>query len=352
MIQILEDAWLQFICALHQSKSQSSLPPSSGNFPLAPTIADGSLGAVETSKSVYTLADLKNWDAVIHDVSPRPRVAVFGDPVEHSLSPQLHNPALQACGIDAQYIRLQIRPEEFDEAVRLLPKLGFYGTNCTIPHKFLALEAMDRVDDLARKLGAVNTVVCDDDGSLVGFNSDGPGFLRAVREEFMVDVSDLRVMIIGAGGGAGRAVAVQCAVENCERLVLVNRTTDKAEAVARELEPYFQDTRVLGPVKRLAVCPWETEALHEELNDIDLIVNATSVGMKRTDPDLLPHHLLQPHHFAFDMIYSPLETRFLKSAEDRGARTTNGLAMLLWQGVFSFEWWFNRDAPVMRCVRG
>ncbi|MGK0184268.1 MAG: shikimate dehydrogenase [Verrucomicrobiales bacterium] len=301
---------------------------------------------VQETKSVYTLADLKNWDAVISNVSPRPRVAVFGDPVEHSLSPQLHNPALEAAGIDAQYIRLQIRPEEFDEAVRLLPELGFYGTNCTIPHKFLALAAMDEVDDLAKKLGAVNTVVCDDDKRLVGFNSDGPGFLRAVREEFMVDVRDLRVMIIGAGGGAGRAVAVQCAVEDCERLVLVNRTAEKAVAVAQEVAAYFDDDRVAGAVKRLTVCPWETDALREELDNTDLIVNATSIGMKRTDPELLPQHLLQPHHMAFDMIYSPIETKFLKAAKSNGARTTNGLPMLLWQGVFSFEWWFNRDAPV------
>lgn len=307
---------------------------------------------MQKAKSVYSLADLKNWDAVIADISPRPRVAVFGDPVEHSLSPQLHNPALEACGIDAQYIRLQIHPDEFEEAVRLLPELGFYGTNCTIPHKFLALAAMDEVDDLAKKLGAVNTVVCDDDKRLIGFNSDGPGFLRAVREEFMVDVRDLRVMIIGAGGGAGRAVAVQCAVEDCERLVLVNRTAEKAEAVATELTPYFEDERVAGALKRLTVCPWETDALREELDNTDLIVNATSIGMKRTDPELLPQHLLQPHHLVFDMIYSPLETKFLKAARANGARTTNGLPMLLWQGVFSFEWWFNRDAPVEAMRKG
>ena len=174
----------------------------------------------------------------------------------------------------------------------------------------------------------------------------------AVREEFAIDLSDLRVMIVGAGGGAGRAVAVQCAVEDCERLVLVNRTAEKAEAVATEPAPYFDDERVAGAVKRLSVCSWETEALREELDNIDLIVNATSIGMKRTDPELLPQHLLQPHHLAFDMIYSPLETKFLKAARANGARTTNGLPMLLWQGVFSFEWWFNRDAPVEAMRKG
>ena len=302
---------------------------------------------MQQAKAVYTLDDLKNWDAVVGDLSPRPRVAVFGDPVEHSLSPQLHNPALESCGIDGRYVRIHVGADEFEEAVRLLPELGFYGTNCTIPHKFAALQAMDEVDPLAQKLGAVNTVVCDDDKRLVGFNSDGPGFLRAVREEFMVDVRDLRVLIIGAGGGAGRAVAVQCAVEDCERLVLVNRTTQKAEAVASEVRPYFsKDERVLGAMQRLQVCTFEEEALKRELDNTDLIVNATSIGMKRTDPELLPPHLLQPHHMAFDMIYSPLETKFLKAARSNGARTLNGIPMLLWQGVYSFEWWFNRDAPV------
>jgi len=297
------------------------------------------------AKSVYTFEDLKSWDTVTHGVTPPPRLCVFGDPVEHSLSPQLHNPALEASKIDAQYVRLHISAEEFDEAVRLLPALGFIGTNCTIPHKFAAIAAMDEVDDLARKLGVVNTVVCDE-GKLVGFNSDGPGFLRAVREEFSVDVKDLRVMIIGAGGGAGRAVAVQCAVEDCERLVLVNRTHNKAKSVAKELEPYFESNRVLGAKKRLQACAFDDDALREQLDNTDLIVNATPIGMKRTAPELLPAHLIQPHHLAMDMIYSPLETNFLKAARNNGARTTNGLSMLLWQGVYSFEWWFNRDAPL------
>ena len=297
------------------------------------------------AKSVYTFEDLKNWEAVTRGVAPPPRLSVFGDPVEHSLSPQLHNPALRACGIDAQYVRIHIKAEEFEEAVRLLPDLGFIGTNCTIPHKFAAIAAMDEVDDLARKLGVVNTVVCED-GKLIGFNSDGPGFVRAVREEFSVDVRDLRIMIVGAGGGAGRAVAVQCAVEECERLVLVNRTYSKAEAVVAELAPYFESHRVLGAKKRLQACTFEEAALKEELDNTDMIVNATPIGMKRTDPELLPAHLIQPHHLALDMIYSPLETKFLKAARANGARTTNGISMLLWQGVYSFEWWFNRDAPV------
>ena len=294
-------------------------------------------------QDTYTLADLRYGRT--KDLSPPAKLAVFGDPVAHSLSPQLHNPALEAAGIDGQYIRLHISESEFSEALKLIRELGFVGTNCTIPHKFNAIDAMDEVDDLARQLGAVNTVVFEDD-KMIGFNSDGPGFIRAIREEFNVDLRDLRVLILGAGGGAGRAVATQCAVESCERLVLVNRTTEKAEALKSDLDPYFLDERLQGAHDRLEVLPWEESALAPQIGDIDLIVNATSRGMKRSDAALLPAHLIEPHHLVYDMIYSPPKTRLLSDAAGMGARTANGLSMLLHQGAISFECWFNREAPL------
>ena len=284
-------------------------------------------------QDTYTLADLRYGRT--KDLSPPAKLAVFGDPVAHSLSPQLHNPALEAAGIDGQYIRLHISESEFTEALKLIRELGFVGTNCTIPHKFNAIDAMDEVDDLARQLGAVNTVVFEDD-QMIGFNSDGPGFIRAIREEFNVDLRDLRVLILGAGGGAGRAVATQCAVESCERLVLVNRTTEKAEALKSDLAPYFLDERLQGAHDRLEVLPWEESALAPQIGDIDLIVNATSRGMKRSDAALLPAHLIEPHHLVYDMIYSPPKTRLLSDAAGMGARTANGLSMLLHQGAISF----------------
>ena len=302
-------------------------------------------------KQSYSLEDLDNWQSVTGGLTPPARLSVFGDPVEHSLSPQLHNPALVACGIDSQYVRIHVPPENLGDALRKIRDLGFIGTNCTIPHKFLALEAVDVVDDLARKLGAVNTVVFED-GQMLGFNSDGPGFMRAIREEFSVDLHDLRIMILGAGGGAGRATAVQCAVEKCERLVLVNRTVEKATALAAEIDPYFHDDRVLGNVERLEAIPWDADAIVEQLEHIDLIVNATSSGMKRTDAPLLPAGAIQPHHLVYDMIYSPPKTRLLADAQAAGARSANGLSMLLWQGVISFEHWFNRDAPVEAMRKG
>ena len=303
------------------------------------------------AKDVYEFNDLKHWASAAGDLDPPARLAVFGDPVAHSLSPPLHNPALRAAGLGTQYVRLHIRPEELADALAELPRQGFIGVNCTIPHKAAVLPHLTEVTEVARRTGTVNTVLVED-GSLIGHNSDAPGFKRAVREAFSVDLRDLRILILGAGGGAGRAAAVQCALERPERLVLANRTLDKAEALAAELREFFEDDRLEGPVERLEVVPWNDEPLRAQMDHIDLIVNATSLGMKRSDPPLLAPVLLQPHHMIYDMVYAPPRTRLIADAEAAGARAANGLSMLLWQGAISFEFWFNRDAPVEAMRRG
>jgi shikimate dehydrogenase len=296
-------------------------------------------------KDVFTFADLQNWRAVTADVTPPVRLSVFGDPVAHSKSPAMHNAALKACGIDAQYARLQITPGELAGAVRLLVANGFLGTNVTIPHKGAMPGLMDEVDEHARKIGTVNTVVIDG-GRLRGFNTDGQGIVRAVRDEFCVDLRDLRVMILGAGGGAGRAIAVQCAMENCERLVLVNRTFEKAKSLADELQSYFRGARLVGPVARLEAVPWEEAQLKFQIGHTDLVINATSMGMKLSDPSPLPGSMLMPHLMIYDTIYTAARTPLLRAADETGARSANGLSMLLHQGALSFEIWFNREAPL------
>ncbi|MES2571855.1 MAG: shikimate dehydrogenase [Verrucomicrobiota bacterium] len=302
-------------------------------------------------KEVYTLEDLRRWPGTEAGDEPPLRLAVVGDPVAHSASPPMHNAALEKCGIAARYTRLHIRAEELAEALRLLPGLGFLGVNCTIPHKAMALGLMNRVDDHARRIGVVNTVAVEGD-ELVGFNTDGPGLVRAVRAEFGVDLRDLRVMVLGAGGGAGRAIAMQCGIEQCERLVLVNRTMAKSRELAAELAPLFRAPRVFGPGERLEICTWEEEALRAQLTHTDLVINCTSVGMKRTDPSPLPATLLQPHLLIYDTVYTASRTRLMLAADEAGARSANGLSMLLHQGALAFEIWFNREAPleVMRAA--
>lgn len=304
------------------------------------------------AKEVYTLSDLEDWAVATGDLDRPARLSVFGDPVEHSRSPQMHNPALAAAGIDCEYVRLHIRPEELNEALSLLKEKDFIGTNVTIPHKGGVHDAMDDMTEVARRIGAVNTVAVDGE-ELIGHNTDAPGLKRAIREEFSIDLTDLRIMILGAGGGAGKAASVQCAMDQCERLVLVNRTVEKAKTLAGELHDLMIDPDKLeGPADRLVAIPWEDKAMEQELDQIDLIINATSVGMKRTDPEVVPAHLLAPHHLIYDMVYAPARTRLIADAEAAGARAANGLSMLLWQGVLSFEFWFNREAPVEAMRQG
>ncbi len=296
-------------------------------------------------KAVYTFYDLQSAPpGLVNDDGPPIRLGVFGDPVAHSASPPMHNAALQQCGIPATYARLHIRPPELPEALRLLLERGFLGTNLTIPHKAAALGLMDEIEEHARKMGAVNTVAIEN-GKLVGFNTDGPGIVRAIRSDFAVDLRDLRVLVLGAGGGAGRAIATQCALEKCEGLILANRTFDRARGLAQELAPYYE-TR---PGAELLAIPWEE--IPEQLGRIDLIINATPVGMKPTDPSPLPSTHLAAHLLVYDTIYTATRTPLMLAADQAGARSANGLSMLLHQGALSFEIWFKRDAP-LEAMRG
>ncbi len=200
----------------------------------------------------------------------------------------MQNAALAETGLAMQYARFQIAPNELEAALRLMREHDFVGVNLTVPHKIAALALVDEVEERARKIGAINTIVFRE-GKSLGWNTDGPGFERAIREEFSVDLRDLRVLLLGAGGGAGRAIAWQCAAENCERLVLVNRTFEKAQALARELAAYFSGPRVLGPEARLEAIPWGDPSLRRQLGRTDLVVNATTLGLHQSDPSPLPH---------------------------------------------------------------
>src|SRR5438552_12004019 len=292
------------------------------------------------AKEVYTLADLREWESI----DPPVRLGVFGDPVVHSLSPQMQNAALKTCKIDMQYACFQISPDELQSALDLIRQLNFVGVNLTTPHKIAASKLIDEIDDKARRVGAINTVKVGN-AKLRGYNTDGKGFARAVRQEFAVDLRDLWVMILGAGGAA-RAIALQCARENCERLVIANRTFATAQKLAEELREYFTGPRVLGPVPRLQAIPWEEAAIRFQIAHLDLIVNATPLGLNRSDPSPIPARLLAPHLMVYDTVYRERRTPFVLAAIEVGARTANGLAMLLYQGALAFEIWFEREAPI------
>ena len=299
----------------------------------------------DLSQTTFTLEDLRARAEGRGPIPAEVGLAVLGHPVEHSLSPAMQNAALETLGSKLRYAKIDCPPKQLGEAIDLARKAGFTGLNLTIPHKFEALNLCNELDDTARQLGAVNTLLFD--GSrIVGFNTDGPGLVRAIREVFAFDLRDLRVMVLGAGGGAGSAAALQCALERCPRLVLVNRTEGKAHDIAAQAKKLLHTDRLEGPDDPVTVIPLEESALREQLGRTDLVINATSLGMKRTDPRLVPAALLTPDLMVYDMIYRPAVTRLLEDAQNANARTANGLSLLLHQGALSLEIWLNRPAPV------
>lgn len=295
-------------------------------------------------KSVYTLDDLVSRDVLDAGADKPARLAVLGWPVAHSASPQMHQPALDANGIDCRYIRLAVEPGKIPEAFEKMRALGFTGCNVTVPHKLDALENCDEVDPAARALGAVNTVRFDADATR-GFNTDGPGFANAIEDGFGVTLASLKVAIAGAGGGAGQAIAAQCVRLSVEKLVLINRTVEK-------LGPLVERLREAGSKTEIIPLSFDDAALAEHCRACDMIVNTSSVGLKAGDPSILTAACLKPEHLVYDTIYQPPVTPLLALAKERGCRTANGLSMLIHQGALAFQHWFPETEPleVMRAA--
>jgi shikimate dehydrogenase len=295
-------------------------------------------------KPVYTLDDLISRDVLDAGAEKPARLAVIGFPVAHSASPQMHQPALDACGIDARYIRLEVEPGKIAEAFQKMRALGFTGCNVTVPHKLDALENCDEVDPAARALGAVNTVRFDADATR-GFNTDGPGFANAIEDEFGVPLASLKVAIAGAGGGAGQAIAAQCVRLGVAKLVLINRTVEK-------LGPLVERLREAGSKTEIIPLSFAEASLASHCRACDLIVNTSSLGLKPGDPSALTSECLKPGHIVYDTIYQPSVTPLLALAMESGCRTANGLSMLLHQGVLAYRHWFpgSDPLPVMRAA--
>ncbi len=294
-------------------------------------------------KQVYTLEDLASRDLLDAGCDKPARLAVIGHPIAHSASPRMHQPALEAAGIDARYIRLDIEPGQVAEAFSRMRALGFIGCNVTVPHKLEAMEHCD-VDPGAQALGAVNTIRFD---AVVtrGFNTDGPGFARAIEDDFRVPLASLKVAVVGAGGGAGQAIATQCCLLGVTRLVVVNRTLEK-------LGPLVARLRLISPATEILARSFVDPALTEHCLGCDLLVNTSSVGLKSGDPAILPATCLKKDHLVYDTIYQPPVTPLLTVANSLGCRTANGLSMLIHQGALAFQHWFpgSEPLPVMRAA--
>ena len=264
---------------------------------------------------------------------------LLGHPVGHSLSPAMHNAAFKALGLRANYALLDVAPGDVPRTLETLRAQGCGGANVTIPHKEAAyrfLAAQGKLSDGAKLLHSVNTVVFRPDGSLLGDNTDAPGFLDALKEAFRASPRGRRVLLLG-GGGAGRALALTCAMQGAASILVA----DVNLAARRRLLLALRQTAPGLPVAGVSLA-----RARQAARECDLVIQATPVGMRPGDPSLLPPESFHKGQLVFDLIYNPAVTPLLATARAAGARTANGLGMLLHQGVRAFRLWTGRKPPV------
>lgn len=252
---------------------------------------------------------------------------IIGDPVEHSLSPMMHNAGYKALGIENEYefLKKKVFMGDTKKAIDEMREKNYRGLTCTMPHKIRVMKYLDEINEDAQKIGAVNTVA-NENGKLKGYNTDFIGVVEPLKK--IMDLKNKRVAIIGAGGAA-RAVVFGLKKEKVD-VVIFNRTINKAENLAREFD-----------------CEYEGIDNIEGIKDCEVIINATSVGMKPNDDETpVSKENLNENQVVFDCVYNPLETRLIKEAKEVGCRTILGIEMLLYQGVKQFEYYVGRKAPI------
>ncbi len=263
---------------------------------------------------------------------------IFGYPIRHSISPAMHNAAFEHIGIDAVYEAWETAPNDLAAGVAALRGENYLGANVTVPHKQAVMEHLDEIDDLATRIGAVNTIV-NRSGRLIGSNTDALGFINSLSGEAGVSVSGLDVVLVGAGGAA-RAAAYALADEQAGTLTIANRTVERARSLAEELRRAGVETTafsIAAPEFMLAC------------KRADLIVNSTSVGMLHGPAEgesPIPSDAISPGCVVYDMVYNPPNTPLLTDTERAGAQGVGGLPMLVYQGAAAWSRWTGREAPV------
>ncbi len=260
---------------------------------------------------------------------------IFGYPVEHTFSPGMHNAAFKRLGMDACYVPFAVHPDRLAEAARAIIPLGLRGLNMTVPHKEKIIQYLDELSEEARLIGAVNTIEIRQ-GRLVGHNTDGRGFLRSLNENAGFSPKGKKVLFIGSGGAA-RAVGFCLALAGAAKISVRDLDTRKADLLVKDIhEKTGTDT----------VSIHDDESLSAYAADADCLINATPLGLKRTDPLPIPRDYIMKKHLVCDLVYNPPDTELLRAAKSRGAKRLAGLGMLLYQGVIAFEIWTGEKAPV------
>ena len=261
--------------------------------------------------------------------------AVFGDPIGHSLSPVMHNAAFQALGLNCIYIPCHVRPEQLGNAISGIRAFNIKGVNVTIPHKRAVLGGLDEIFGDSLLSGSVNTII-NRNGKLYGASTDGIGLVRSLKEEGGFEVAGKNVLLLGAGGSAP-AVIYRLITENVNSIYLLNRTTQNAVNLGKKV---LEDTGFklnIEELNRLSALPWDS---------IDLVINATSVGLKDQN-SLIPQQFLHSKLFVYDLVYrSGGVTTLVEQAVQAGCHALSGLSLLLYQGAESFRLWFETDPPI------
>lgn len=271
------------------------------------------------------------------EIKKQALAGVMGWPVNHSLSPNLHGFWLEQYAIDGAYVRLAVSPANLEAAVRALPTLGFAGTNVTVPHKEAVMGFVDRIDPVAARIGAVNTIFVEDDGSLTGTNTDAYGFMENLKDKAPSWQARAATCVVLGAGGAARAVVASLVDAGVAEVRLVNRTRARAQQLAQSIG---------GPV-----CVHDWSAAAAVLDGASLVVNTTTLGMHNQPSLDLALDALPANAVVADIVYVPLVTPLLRQAEARGLATVDGLGMLLHQAVPGFAGWFGRSPQVTEALR-
>ncbi len=260
---------------------------------------------------------------------------LIGNPVAHSLSPNMHNAAFGKLNIDAVYLPFLVKKTRLKEAISSLKETGVSGFNVTIPFKSECMRYLDKIDPLAGMIGAVNTVSVKK-GSLIGSNTDYAGFLRSLREDLQFNPRNKNIFILGAGGGA-KAVAFALASSGCSKISIYDLISSRASDLACAVRENFPKLKTKASALK---------EMPDFVKDSQLLVNCTPLGMKKKDPLPINVKLLHKGLKVYDIIYTPLKTELIRAAGKRSIRATGGIGMLLFQGVLAFELWTKRKAPI------
>jgi shikimate dehydrogenase len=270
--------------------------------------------------------------------------AVVGSPINHSLSPGMQQAAFDHEAIEARYYRIESDDVALEKAVARMRQVPFGGWNCTIPNKVRMYELCDRRAESAEQFRAVNTVV-NENGTLVGHNTDGVGWTRALKDAFGKHPSELRILLLGTGG-AGRALATQAILDKCPELIIANRDPGRAQEVLDHLNAQFASGPLARTPKNLRSVRWFEKELSAALQEVDLVLNATSAGLDPKAPPVLPARIIPANVMVFDTVYGSSSEKFHAEVQAAGAKWSDGLGMLLHQGAEAFTIWTGRGAPL------